>query len=123
MKRLILFFLVFISRGICSYSDQEIEDLLMSLSNPFNPSLEDYRLIERYFQHGQRPYLERMTKRADLGFRIQQLRNFKLAGPNGEMPILELYASNVTENTKDRCILIYGSYNSYYPGRALRLFE
>ncbi len=128
MQSVILFFLVFINSVFCSYSDAEIEDLLMVLSNPSNPSLEDYRKIEHYFEYGERPYLAMMKKNThvserEFDFRISQLRNFKLVGPNGEMPILQLFASNVTEDTKDRCILIYGSYNPHYPGRVLRLAE
>jgi hypothetical protein len=123
MNRLILFFLICISQVWGKYFDPEIEALLRSLSNPSNPTLEDYHLIESYFQFGERPYFKNMTKRADLNYRIKQLRNFKLVGPNGEMPITELYASNVREGTKDRCILIYGSYNRDYPEKARRLFE
>lgn len=128
MKRLILAILVCITRALCSYTDSEIEELLASLSNPFNPTLEDYRLIEHYFQYGERPYLETMRKvthipAADMDFRVKQLRSCMLVGQNGEMPIFQLHACNVRPDTEDRCILIYATYNSFYPGRALRLFE
>lgn len=115
-------------RAVLAYSDPEIEKLLSSLSDPYCPSLEDYRLIENYYQFGERPYIDQIRKDshiqgAELDYRIQQLRNFKLVGPNGEMPIREVHALNVTEETKDRCILIYASYNAHYPQRARRLLQ
>jgi len=126
-SQLLLFALLCI-RVVFAYTDPEIEKLLDSLSDPYHPSLEDYRLIEHYFQHGERPYLETIKKCAHVGpsdvdFRIQQLRNCKLVGPNGEMPIMELHPINVREETQNRCILIYASYNSHYPQRALRLLD
>lgn len=125
MRRFLLLLFVQIA---CAYTDPEIEHLLKCISNPYNPSIEDYRLIESYFLYGNRPYLETMRKNThipetEMDFRIQQLRNFKLVCPCGEMPVFEIYASHVTEETKDRCIIIYASYNRYYPQRARRLFE
>lgn len=115
-------------RVLFAYSDPEIENLAASLSDPYHPSLEDYLLIENYFQHGNRPYIETIRRTAhvegdDFDFRIHQLRNFKLVGPNGEMPIMELHPINVSKETNDRCILIYTSFNSHYPQRAFRLLS
>lgn len=120
-------FLLFILLGF-AYSDPEIEKLLDSLSDPYHPSLEDYRKIEHYYQYGERPYLETIKKCAhveakEVEYRIQQLRNFKLVGPNGEMPLMELHSINVREETKNRCILIYASHNQHYPERAFRLLD
>jgi len=124
-RRFLLFALLCI-RVVFAYTDPEIEKLLDSLSDPYHPSLEDYRLIEHYFQYGDRPYIETIRRTAhvegdDFDFRIHQLRNFKLVGPNGEMPIMELHPINVREETQNKCILIYASYNPHYPQRALRL--
>lgn len=129
MKRNSVAFLLFLAvRMVFAYSDPEIEILLSSLSNLYRPSLEDYLRIEHYFQYGERPYLETIKKCAHVGpadveYRIQQLRNFKLVGPNGEMPIMELHPINVNKETKNRCILIYASYNQFYAKKARMLLE
>ena len=128
MQKKIVPFILFAVRILSAYSDPEIEKLSASLSDPYHPSLEDYRKIEHYFQYGERPYIETIRRTAhvegdDFDFRVHQLRNFKLVGPNGEMPIMELHSIKVREETKNRCILIYASYNSHYPQRALRLLR
>ena len=107
---------------LCAYSDPELEALWSSLSNVNNPSLEDYRLVENYLQNGIRPYFETLRNTSsyyfcvdDFHFREKKLRDFKLLGPNSEMPIRELHHLNPCEATKDRCILMYASYNGIYP--------
>lgn len=127
MKRIKFLFLL-VCLHLFSYTDPEIENLLASLSDLYNPSLKDYRLIEHYYQHGDRPYLETMKKNTQVqddifNFRMKQLRDFKLVGPNGEMPILIIEALNIREETKDRCILICGSFNSHYPEKIKRLYQ
>lgn len=128
MKILLLFIINL--QIACAYTDPELEALWSSLSDITNPTLDDYALIELYIQNGKRPYLKSLydttflynpTQEMSevLDTRILQKRNFKLVGPNGEMPICELHNLNVTEKTKDRCILIYASYNAHYPEKLL----
>jgi len=128
------FFLVFIlvSQLIYSYyTDKELEAVWDSLSDIYNPSLEDYRLVETYLKSGERPYLknyfdtglEHGFSLSTINLRIAQLRNFKLVGSNGEMPIFELHKMNVSEETKDRCVLVYASYNGIYPKSAQCIVE
>ncbi len=129
MKILLVCFLFFGS--LYSYTNPELEALWASLSEVNDPTLEDYRLVERYLKYGKRPYLENIYKTSFLwgwpleiiSRRLATWRNFKLVGPNGEMPICEIHPVRLTEKTKDRCILIYASYNHSYPRKLVRILE
>ena len=130
MRYFILFLLSF--RLAWSYTDPELDRLWNSVSDMTNPTLEDYRLIESYLRNGDRPYLDDMRAtwesyhpwlRGSLKKRLEQRRNFKLLGPNGEAPIFEIHEMNVTEETKDRCILIFASYNDPYPRKLRTIVE
>jgi hypothetical protein len=39
------------------------------------------------------------------------MRNFKLLGPQDEMPVFERHSFNITQQTKNRCIVVFASYN------------
>ena len=128
MKALV--FSIFIFRSIYSYTDPELEDLWTSLSDICNPALQDYKLIENYFQYGNflplKMEIEGTAK--NLGFhlenhRIRQRRNWKFIGPNNEMPIFEWHKFNLTPETENRCICIYATYNGTYPQKAYRLLR
>lgn len=111
-----------LSSALYSYTDGELDQLWSSVSDINNPTLEDYRLIEDYLRSGRRPYLDGLVHSQfgdhnKFGF----IRNFALVGPNQELPILEKYSLNVTEETKDRCVLIFGSYNGIYPQKAKKI--
>lgn len=128
MKFLFLFLCA--TSCVYSYVDEELLDLWSSVSDVYNPTLEDYRLIESYLKYGKRPYLENLPEttwknipKYEIKLRTQIMRDFKLIGPNGEMPIFEVHHLNVVEATKDRCILVYGSYNDPYPKNAFRILE
>lgn len=128
MKFLILVF-TFAARAVFPYIDEELLDLWASISNVYEPTLSDYRLIESYLQFGKRPYLENLPETSwtnigdEVNVRVKIMREFKLVGPNGEMPVFEKHDINVTEETKDRCILIFGSYNSPYPEKVYHVLQ
>lgn len=129
MKILIAFFLC-VTTCVNAYIDEELLDLWSSVSDVYNPTFDDYTLIESYLKYGERPYLENLPEvswgnipKYEIKLRTQIMRDFKLLGPNGEMPIFEVHHLNVTEETRDRCILVYGSYNDPYPKNAFRILE
>lgn len=112
---------------IYAYSDLELERLWSSLSDLNCPSLEDYQSIERYLHEGERPYFDVLHRsiltlpeslKGTGHWRLSLMRNLKLVGPSGEMPIFEVHKINVTERTQDRCILLFGSYNRLYADKA-----
>jgi hypothetical protein len=81
-------------------------------------------------KYGKRPYLENLPETSwknipkyEVKLRTQIMRDFKLVGPNGEMPIFEVHHLNVVDSTRDRCILVYASYNDPYPKNAFRILE
>jgi len=126
------FLFLFLCATTCVYShvDEELLDLWSSVSDVYNPTLDDYKLIESYLKYGKRPYLENLPEvswenipKYEIKLRTQIMRDFKLLGPNEEMPIFEVHHLNVVEATRDRCILIYGSYNDPYPRKAFRILE
>ncbi|MES2121518.1 MAG: hypothetical protein V4492_01930 [Chlamydiota bacterium] len=127
-----IFFILFLYATTCVYSyvDEELLDLWSSVSDIYNPTLDDYKLIESYLKYGKRPYLENLPEvswknipKYEIKLRTQIMRDFKLLGPNDEMPIYEVHHLNVVEETRDRCILIYGSFNDPYPQKAFRILE
>lgn len=124
-----LLFFVLAVRSVFSYVDEELLDLWASLSNIYEPTLSDYRLIESYLQFGKRPYLENLPETSwtnigdEVNLRVQIMRDFRLVGLNGEMPVFEKHDLNVTEETKDRCILVFGSYNSPYPQKVYHILQ
>ena len=129
MKFLILVFTLSV-RAIFPYIDEELLELWASVSNIYEPTLSDYRLIESYLQFGRRPYLENLPEASwsnvgedEIKMHIRVMRQFKLVGPNGEMPVFEKHDINVTEETKDRCILVFGSYNSVYPQKVYHILQ
>lgn len=127
MKYLVIFILA--TQSLFSYEDPELTELWSSISNIYEPTLADYQLIESYLQNGKRPYLENLPETTwdnigdEVNIRVKIMRDFKLVGPNGEMPIFEKYEINVTEETKDRCILVFGSYNSPYPQKVSHILQ
>lgn len=121
MKKIILFLLFpFLLFGYC---DEELEELWSKIADINHPVLEDLRLIENYLMMGKRPYLDGFRKsmnakdnayKASCQDRFSRIMALKLAGPNGEMPIFEKHSFRITEATKNRCILLFGSYNDTY---------
>lgn len=129
MIKLCISFLVFCS-VLYSFDAGELERLWSSLSDINHPKLEDYQMIEDWLSH--RPSYQTIlpdTVFATPAFRgaclkrLNSTLNLKLVGPNGEMPIFEKYSFNIDENSKDRCILLYSSYNGIYPEKARKILH
>lgn len=55
--------------------------------------------------------------------RLDIIQNIKWVGPNNELPVFEVHDLHVTEETKDRCILLYGSHNGPYSSKVRTLLE
>lgn len=124
------FFWILIFHSLYSYTDPELEALWGSLSDVCNPTLQDYKLLENYFQHGKFIPLQMEVEGTsrNLGFRlddfrIRQRRNWKFIGSNEEMPIFEWHQLNLTPETENRCICIYSTYNGTYPQKAYRVLR
>jgi hypothetical protein len=124
------YFWILIFPLLCSYTDPELEALWDSLSDVCNPTFQDYKLVENYFQHGKFIPLQMEVEGTsrNLGirlddFRIRQRRNWKFIGPNNEMPIFEWHKVNLTPETEKRCICIYATYNGTYPQKAYRVLR
>lgn len=109
MRNLLLFM------QLLCYSDPEIEELWKQIPDMYHPKLENFRLIETYISNGKRPYLdslERAPKDPSQVVRLARIRSFKFIGPADEMPIFEVHRLNISKETENRCILIFGSHNS-----------
>lgn len=116
-----------------AYSDPELDKLWSSISNINNPTLSEYLLIDDYLKNAERPYLDPLrlsmasdslgNTRAVYHRRMDLILNFKLLGPNQELPLFEIHKINERKETEKRCILIYASQNGPYPARAQRLLS
>ena len=106
-----------------AYSDTELDSLWASIADINNPVLSDYRMIENYLRTGRRAYLDDLDSLVADRQKLSFIRNLALIGLENEMPIFENHSVNVTDETKDRCILLYGSFNRIYPQKARTILE
>lgn len=118
IKKIILAFLIAFP-SLHAFHDDELEDLWSSISDISNPTLEEYKAIERYIKEGKRPYLEPLA----FHDRFIRIRNLQLIGDHNEMPIFEKHSMNIQEKSKNRCIVLFASYNGIYPAKARQLLE
>lgn len=109
-----------------AYIDPELEALWSSIDDLASPTQEEYLRIESYLQYGQRPYLEgfRISLQKNSGYlpRYNSITHLKLLGPNGELPLFEKHFG-AEGNTQERCVLLFSTCNSIYPGKARKLIE
>lgn len=128
------------------YSDDELVELWNSLSDLKNPSVQDFLKIQDYLKYGRRPYLdvifdpliakgivkpEEFDRSATIANRMLQRTN--LIGPGQEMPVFGTKRlGGVSAEDRNRCIILYGSYNitynqwneyNYYTDRLLSLID
>ncbi len=107
-----------------AYTDPELESLWSSIGDLTAPTREEFFRIESYLQRGERPYLEGFLRSLETmpGFRprYNAIRNVKLIGPNGEMPLFQTHRLRCGETSR-RCILLFSSWNSIYPAKAKAL--
>lgn len=105
---------------ICNFAygfyDPALTQVWDSISDINNPTLEEYRLLEDYLAH-KRDFLN-VSEVGGYQARLNQMKNFKLLGDDGKMPIFERHSFNITQNSKNRCILLFASFNGAYALKA-----
>ncbi|MBS0620572.1 MAG: hypothetical protein JSS61_03830 [Verrucomicrobia bacterium] len=119
-------FLLFVLSSFC---DPELETVWSSLSDITNPTREDYQKLDTYLLHARRSYLDplrisvaaQIEMRAPYESRLNRILQFRLLGPNGEMPEMEILS--FSGGSKDRCILLYATHNGIYQSKMEKLLE
>ncbi len=114
-KICLLLFIIF--HPLYSFQDNELAELWSSIADVTNPTLAEYKSIQKYLKDGARTYLEPLAYHD----RFIRIRNLQLIGTNNEMPIFEKHSYNINEKSKNRCIVLFASYNGIYPHKARRL--
>jgi hypothetical protein len=131
-RKLFVAFGIICILGLCSflhaYQDEELQRLWASIADINQPTIEDYQHVQIYLSQGRRPYLEDLRQSAfqmdqNTRRRLDNILNFKLIGKNGEMPVFEIHHLNVKETTKNRCILLFASFNGLYEEKIRRVLE
>jgi hypothetical protein len=116
IKKFSLLFVIFFYT-LHAFQDDELMELWTSIADISNPTLEEYRKIENYLKHGNRPYLEPLAYHD----RFMRIRDLQLISASNQFPVFEKHSFNIDEKSKNRCILIFASYNGIYPNKARRL--
>jgi hypothetical protein len=123
MKKISLLVILLCSTAY-SFYDAELERVWNSVSDINNPTLEDYRSFENYLSTARRSYLDYFLPEAQKGnAKFIRFFEFKFVGDLGEQPIFERHVFNVDEENKDRCILLYASYNGIYPSKVRKILS
>lgn len=103
------------------YIDHELFFLWKSLTNLYNPTIEDYIKIENYLMYGRRPYLDIVFNSLFLNPPIDRvstwnqrmLQNMNFIGPNFEPPIFCIKScGNASPKDKSNCIILFATHNS-----------
>ncbi len=90
--------------------------LYTQIPNIYHPTPQDYRTIQHYLLHGERPLLNLL-----IDYEIN-VRNFKLIGNSRkELPQSKRIAINCSKEEKENCIICYASFNKNYPNGLKRL--
>lgn len=120
-KLLFLLFCSIFNSQLFSYEGEEnVNEVFSDIVDINHPTLDEYKKIEQFLLTGNRPYLAPILVPPPTGgyeSERRSCRRLKLVGKNNEMPIHEIYHYNVSPDDKERCIIIYGSYNYPYPGK------
>lgn len=105
-----------------SYQDPQLDHLWNGICDLKHPTLEDYQRIQHYFLNGRRPNLDLYLSQKQNGHaKFCRMFDLKLIGDQGELPLFERHCFGVDEEDKQRCILLYASYNGIYPEKVRRL--
>ncbi len=124
MKKISRLLLILLCRAAHCFYDVELEHVWNSVSDINHPTLEDYRLFETYLSTARRSYLDYFLPETKQGkVKFIRLFDFKFVGENDEAPIFEKHVFHVDENDKERCILLYASYNGIYPNKVRKLLS
>jgi len=115
-KRTIFFFLGYIiwlpNSLVFSYPDQNsVLEAFSKIDDITNPCLEEYQRLQEFLLNGNREYLWGIGTKPNK----RNCRALKLIGENNEMPIREVFYINTSGMDRDRCIVLYSSYNYPYP--------
>lgn len=116
IKNFSLLLMIFF-HSLYAFQDNELTELWSSIVDISNPTLEEYVKIEDYLKNGERPYLEPLVNHN----RIASIRNIKLISANNHFPVFEKHSFNIDEKSKNRCIVLFSTYNGIYPDKARRL--
>lgn len=115
MKYISIFFYLI---AACLVADDHYApvEVYEQVSNLYNPTEEDYRLIQNYITHGERSIISRLQDY------YPNARNFKIIGDTPEeLPQQGLIAVNCDENQRENCVVLYASFNKNYPRGLKRL--
>lgn len=124
MKKISLIILILLCSTANSFYDSELEQVWNAVPDINNPTLEDYRLFENYLSTARRSYLDYFLPEIRKGnAKFIRFFEFKFIGALGEEPIFERHVFNVDEEDKERCILLYASYNGIYPGKVRKILS
>ncbi|GAB4187964.1 MAG: hypothetical protein Tsb0015_07420 [Simkaniaceae bacterium] len=128
INSLLAILLIFISSITQAYEGKEEAEYIFSqIKDITSPSLEDYLLLQDFLFYGERPYLKVFDelscppKSTMQSYQRRSCRNLRLIGDNYEMPVYKIYHVNSSPKNKERCIVLYASFNSYYPSKVKRL--
>lgn len=119
MIKKICLLLLILAHPLYPFQDSELDELWSSIADVNNPTLEEYKIIEKYLREGERAYL------APLAFhdRFIRIRNLQLIGAHDEMPVFEKHSFNIHEKSKNRCIVLFASYNGIYPNKVYKQLD
>ena len=111
----ILYFLLFsyFAFSLPKHVEKNISDIT-------NPTLEEYQAIDFYLRH-ERFFLNELKNHDPE--RLSHFLKFQLLGKNNEMPIFEKHSFNITETSKNRCLILFASRNGQYEKRARELLK
>lgn len=83
-----------------------------------NPTLQDYRALQKGLTFGERKNLERLEDMLPL------MRNVKLIGESiTEIPVSGIVNVNCKEEDRECCVLVYATFNRNYPRGLRRLLD
>jgi hypothetical protein len=109
------------------YQDDELVSLWESLSDIYSPNVEDFKKIQNYLRYGQRPYLDVLVNHLmrsrwhgddsreaylqAISSRVQRHINF--IDRDEGLPTTHIeYLGGSSPDDKQRCIILYASFNS-----------
>ncbi|HEY5259878.1 MAG TPA: hypothetical protein VIJ46_04450 [Rhabdochlamydiaceae bacterium] len=108
----------FLVSAVCSYADPHADAVYAQIRDLKHPTQADYRLIQNYLTFGNRPFLYRLKDYE------QRAKDIKIIGRRPrEVPRSGSVAVNCAPNDRNRCVLVYSSFNERYPQGLERLVD
>lgn len=120
------FFYYFASFLLLISCQKNEKDIYNSINDITNPSLDDYRKIQKHLKKGKREYLTLITQSRNPNEKLfaydKRARNFRLIGKKkDQIPSFTKQIYNTSENDKERCIICYASFNGSFPKGVKRI--